>query len=92
MKDPDSVDDTVFEAWITCCCTISTVFTLCLCSMHNLTFIHSPSSSGLSREIPLIDGVHSNFQVHDLFLFSCWVHVELGEWVGELDLIISANS
>jgi hypothetical protein len=86
------VDDTLFEAWITSHCIVSTVLTLCLCSMHNLTFIHSPSSSGLSREIPLNDGVHSNFQVHDLFLFSCWVHVESGEWVGELDLIISAYS
>jgi hypothetical protein len=50
-------------------CTFGTVFTLLLCSMYNLTFIHCPSSSGLSREITLNDAVHSNFQVHDLFLF-----------------------
>jgi len=58
--------------------------------------IHSPSSSGLSIQINLRDGVQSNFELHDQFLVFCWVHAEAGKWVveggggKELALIFSA--
>jgi hypothetical protein len=77
VKDPDSVDGTVFEEWVASGKgSAPLVYTL-------LYFYAAFKTHRLSSQITLHDGVHSNFELHDQFLVFCWVHAEAGKWVVE---------